>query len=196
MDAIIEIFKIDFAMLLTSVCVILVAVKSITCLLEWVIKKLGLETKWMRNKRAEHELLLNTARSLSTLQEKHDEDLKKFVDNQLRYREQSLGIQEEWKRSQKQIFDSLETLSQKIDTIRKENIDKDAEDMRWTILKFSTDLSNGKVVTREAYNYIFKIHDKYDRTLKENNMENGLVDESIAYIRERFHEDLKHGVLT
>lgn len=74
METITELTKVDFLSLFLSVFIILIGIRSITSLLEWLIHKLGLETKWMRAKRKEHELLVQTAQNLSELQAKHRED--------------------------------------------------------------------------------------------------------------------------
>jgi hypothetical protein len=77
--------------------------------------------------------------------------------------------------------------------MKRDMLEKDIADMRWDILKFSTDLSNGKIVSRESYDYIFKCYERYEQVLEANNMKNGLIEESISYIREKYHEDLTNG---
>lgn len=79
MDAITELVKIDFSSIFISVFVILIGIKAIVSVFEWVIDKLGLETKWMRRKKDEHELLIRTSQSLIVLQEKHTEDVKQSI---------------------------------------------------------------------------------------------------------------------
>ena len=74
MDTMQELFKIDFSYVLISVFVILLSIKAIVSIFEWFIGKLGLETKWMRLKREEHELLMRTSENLAELQKKHLED--------------------------------------------------------------------------------------------------------------------------
>ena len=76
MDAIQELSKINFAYVFVSVFVILIGVKTIVSLFEWIVEKLGLETKWMRKKREEHELLLQTSKNLAALQEQHSHDVE------------------------------------------------------------------------------------------------------------------------
>ena len=76
MDAIQELLKINFAYVFVSVFAILIGIKAIVSLFEWIVEKLGLETKWMRNKRQEHELLLQTSQNLATLQEQHSHDVE------------------------------------------------------------------------------------------------------------------------
>lgn len=79
MDEILELTKIDFISLFISVFVILLGMKSAVSIFEWITKKLGLETKWMRKKREEHELLLQTRQSLEVLQKKHEESVRQSI---------------------------------------------------------------------------------------------------------------------
>lgn len=98
MSEIIELTKIDFKSVFIAVVVILIGVKAIVSLFEWIVDKLGLETKWVRNKKAEHELLLETSKkqdnlsdcmnniinSVGVLQQKQDEivtTVNKLVDS-------------------------------------------------------------------------------------------------------------------
>lgn len=91
MDVIKELFNINFPYILISVFIILIGFKSIVSILEWFISKLGLETKWMRQKREEHELLIKTSENITIMQGKHAEDI--------------LQIQKELKDSIKSIVD-------------------------------------------------------------------------------------------
>lgn len=79
MNELIELTKIDFVYIICIVITILAAARKIIPVFEWFIKKLGLETKWMRNKKAEHNLLIETSKNLSSLQEKHDESVKQSI---------------------------------------------------------------------------------------------------------------------
>lgn len=76
MNEIIELTNVDFSSIFISVFIILISVKAIVSLFEWVINKLGLETKWMRRKREEHELLLQTSQNLADLRNQHNHDVE------------------------------------------------------------------------------------------------------------------------
>ena len=76
MDEITELTKIDFSYVFIAVFVILIGVKVIVSLFEWVVDKLGLETKWMRKQREEHELLIQTSQNLAALQKQHTHDVE------------------------------------------------------------------------------------------------------------------------
>lgn len=76
MSEIIELAKVDFSSVFIEVFVILIGIKAVYSLFEWVIGKLGLETKWMKKRREEHELLIQTSHNLSDLQKIHQHDVK------------------------------------------------------------------------------------------------------------------------
>lgn len=79
MDAIQELTKIDYGVLFVTIFTVLAGIKAISGMIEWGITKLGLETKWMRQKREEHELLLCTSQNLTALQKKHQEDVEQSI---------------------------------------------------------------------------------------------------------------------
>lgn len=81
MNEIVELTKINFSYLFIVVFVILIGVKMIVSLFEWVIDKLGLETKWMRKKREEYELLIQTSQNLTALQEQYNHDIVEYNSN-------------------------------------------------------------------------------------------------------------------
>ena len=81
MDAVNELLHINFSYVMTSVFITLIGIKAIVSIFEWCIDKLGLETKWMRQKKEEHELIIQTSQNLALLQKKHMEDMKKSDDH-------------------------------------------------------------------------------------------------------------------
>ncbi len=79
MEAITELKTLDFFFIFTSVFVILTGLKAIISVSEYFIEKFGIETKWMRKKREEHELLVKTSENLAKLQEKHNQDVEQSI---------------------------------------------------------------------------------------------------------------------
>lgn len=76
MDTIKELFNINFSYVFISVFAILIGIKAIVSIFEWAANKLGLETKWVRNRREEHDLLVQTSNNLAKLSEKHNHDVE------------------------------------------------------------------------------------------------------------------------
>lgn len=168
MDELLELTKIDFSSLFISISIVLIGMKTIVSLFEWIIERLGLETKWMRKKREDHELLIRTSENLIELQEQHKKDVE-YSDKQ-----------------DEKLQDDIKKITDII-------IDKQISDYRWEILNMSSNLSNGKKYNRETFDHILTIYQKYEKILEENNMTNGLIDESIKYINEMYHEKLING---
>jgi hypothetical protein len=122
----------------------------------------------------------------------HDE-MTKYNNNRIKDREQSLQIQKELKDSIKNLVDGQEDRDEKINNLTDMFVDKEIDDLRYKILDFASSISSGKKFNRESYDHILKIYNKYEKILEENNMENGLVEESIEYIRNSYQEVLKTG---
>lgn len=87
MDEILCLTNVNFPSLFVSVFTILIGTKAIVSICEWFFNKLGLETKWMREKRRDRELLLKTSDSLAKLHERHEADDMKSDkhDNEIRH---------------------------------------------------------------------------------------------------------------
>lgn len=120
MDAITELFKQDFSSLFISIFIILVGIKAIVSLFEWVIGKLGIETKWMRKSREEHELLLKTSKNLAELQEKHTEDTRQSI-------EHNRKIQNELSVFMKEMKDAISATQNEIKNIVELNVSRDEQ---------------------------------------------------------------------
>lgn len=97
MEEIRALTTVDFQSLVLSVFAILVGIKTMVTLFEWLFHKLGIETKWMRQKREEHELLIQTAKNLSSLQEKHEEDVKQSIIHDRKIKEELSSFIDEMK---------------------------------------------------------------------------------------------------
>ena len=81
MEPIKALTAIDYSSLFIASFTVLVGLKVIVSIFEWMFDKLGLETKWMRKKREEHDLLIQTSRGLAELQKNYTEDMKRSDDN-------------------------------------------------------------------------------------------------------------------
>lgn len=168
MDAVTDLLKINYAYVIISVLSVIAGLKVIISSCEWLIGKLGLETKWMNRKREERELLFNTSKRLSELQQQHISDM------------------ESSNRRDDEIYQDIQRLTSMF-------INKEIDDLRWKILDFSSALANGRQYNRESFDHIEKIYHKYEMLLKENEMENGFVTQSMKFIRKKCQEYLYDG---
>lgn len=170
MESIKALTAIDYSSLIIASFSVLIGIKAIVSLFEWFFDKLGIETKWMRKKREEHDLLMQTSKGLIELQKKHEEDIIKSDKNNAEIRKDIKNLTDMF-------------------------VQKEIDDMRWEIINFATDLSSGKTYNRESFDHILRMYQKYEDILNKEHMENGLVTESIRYINEMYRENLKHGVI-
>lgn len=168
MEEIKELFNINFSYVFISVFVILVGIKAVVSIFEWIVNKLGLETKYMRQKREEHELLMKTSENLAALQEKHKEDVE---------------------RSDKRD----EEISADIKKLTKMFVDKEIDDMRWEINNFATKVSEGRPCNKDSFTHCIHTYEKYEKILKENGLENGEVEISMELINDAYKQKLKEG---
>lgn len=110
MEAIQNLIQYNWFVVVTAIIVAMLAFKFLSDLFEWFIKKFGIETKSMREKRENKELLKTTAENLAALQSKHTSDEEKFRNDLNDYmkesREDRKALHEEMKQySQNRIAD-------------------------------------------------------------------------------------------
>lgn len=115
MDSIQQLFQIDWKAFGITIFLVLLGLQTCIKLFQWFLfDLLGIETKSMRLKKHEHELLIETADELKKLSEKHEKDINSFLDSRVHDREQSLSIQKELTVSQERISESINSLSDKL----------------------------------------------------------------------------------
>ena len=169
-EAINELSKLDLYATIIGVFVILAVIISIYEISKKTCEIFNIPVKWIKKKNEDHELIIENARHISELSERHERDEQKF------------------KLQNEEINKKLNNLTNMI-------LDKAIDDYRFEILDFCSALSNGRKYNREAFNHIFSVYKKYENILAENGMENGLVEESIKFIREKYNEQLNNGEL-
>ena len=168
MDEILELTKVDFSSVFIAVFAVLIGIKAVITLLEWVIEKMGLETKWMRKRREEHELLIQTSQNLAVLQEQHKNDMH-MSDKQ----------DEEMKNDIKKLTNMF--------------IEKEINDMRWEINNFATTVSEGRPCNKDSFKHCIHTYEKYERLLEEQGLENGEIEISMQIVNEAYKKKLTEG---
>ena len=127
-------------------------------------------------------------------------EIKQLADN--RINDRKVSIEREKKLNER--IDSMVSSDESRDAIVSEIeksvsnlttlfVNKEIEDLRWTILDFTASLSDGKSYNRESFDQIMRMYHKYEKILDEHGMENGLVEESVKFIQEKYHEKLQNG---
>lgn len=170
MDWIKELFNIDYVAVVFAVFIIMSAVIAIYNIIGKFSVIIGKPFKWVQSKETDHKMLLEHEKKIKNLATKHDEDTKKINNEENAIRQDIAKLTEMF-------------------------LDKQIDDMRYEILDFASSLSSGRKHNRESFDHILRVYQKYEKILEENNLENGLVEESIKYIQETYHDLLKNGGL-
>ena len=122
MSEITQLTQIDFAYVFISICIILFAVKALISLFDWFSEKFGIETKSMRRKREEHELLVNTAdglaktsESLVELQRQHNESVKQSIRHDKELKDELQSLRNDFHAQTQDLNQNISTMKKEID---------------------------------------------------------------------------------
>lgn len=129
MTSVEKIFQ-DYAVLIPTLVIVsitaMVAFQFIWNLFEDIlVNKLGIQTKWSRKKREEHELLIKTAESLNKLQETHEKDIERIDSHDEEIKEELVNFTTELRQTLKtqnekmnKFSDSVNKISDKLDKMK------------------------------------------------------------------------------
>lgn len=149
---------------------------------DFVVSTFGITTKSALAKQAQEERIKDLNNQIIDLQK----EVQQFKDNRIHDRDKSFDIQ-------KQLTDSQTLLQNSVENLRKMLVNKEINDMRWEILDFSNAVMNGRVYNKEIYDHIFDTYTEYERVLEENGLENGKVDSSMQFVRNKYLELMEKG---
>ena len=170
MEWIEKLFSIDYGSVILTIFVIMSAFIAIYTIIGRFSVIVGKPFKWVHSKDADHNMLLEHEKKIASLAKTHKEDTDKIntEENEIR---------------------------KDIAKLTNMFLDKQIDDMRYEILDFASSLSSGRKHNRESFDHILRVYHKYEKILEDNNWENGLVEESVRYIQETYHDLLKNGGL-
>lgn len=115
-----------------------------------------------------------------------EHEVEQYKENRIHDREQSFKIQHE-------LIDAIDKIRETLDEIKADALEEKIERMRWKILDFASALRNNQITCVEQFDYVLKTYDDYEKLLEKHGRTNGQVEESIKYIREKYHEMLANG---
>lgn len=163
-----QLLELDLIQWFYTFVIILSGLVAFISLISKFCESIGKPIKWFMGKNEDHELLLSTRNDLDNLIQKQETDVEQSIrhDNLLK--------------------DDLHKLTQMF-------IDKEIDDWRWEILDFASAISAGRQYSKEQYDHVISIYEKYEKILEENNLVNGHVTNSMEVINEIYKEKLKIG---
>ncbi len=77
--------------------------------------------------------------------------------------------------------------------INRENIEDEEkiQEMRWKILNFGDQLRSGNEATKEMYDQIAGLHDKYMAEIEAKGISNGVMDVTWTFIQQKYQAHIQ-----
>lgn len=85
----------------------------------------------------------------------------------------------------------IDGLITKVDKIDQDVMNNEKDRIRWEILDFANSCRNGRQHTRDEFQHIVELHDKYLQLLKKTNDKNGVFQVEYEYIQKLYAERLE-----
>lgn len=168
MEAITELFKLDFPFLIMSIFIVLCAIIAAYEIIGKFSKIIGKPVKWVREKEDDHTLLKQTVQRLDNLEIEHHKDVEESNHND-------------------------ELIRQDLKKLTDICVEKQINDYRWEIISFSNKISNGERCNKDTYRHCLATYKKYEQILKDNDLKNGEVELSMEIINDSYKQKMKQG---
>lgn len=201
----VEIFEslktIDYGTLLGGLAIIVVAVPKIKKYLEEYEAASGFRFPWttyrneMKAKFDELDNKINATRK--ELDDKIDSiHCAEHIEHET-WHQQSISIRDNLAANQHRLEENQDTfmktlseITSALSELKADFLDERLERKRWNIINCARNLRNGEFVDLEEYRNVFQDYDTYEEIIQKHNLKNGLVEESIKFIREKYQEFL------
>lgn len=167
-DEIQALLSLDWVALILGIFILMSGIIAIVTIIGKFSEIIGRPVKWVREKRKDHELIIENAKAIQELSKRHEEDTKQSI------------------RHDEMIRNDLSKLTRLF-------VEKQIDDMRFEILDFASAISLGRNYSKEQFDHVISIDKKYQKILEENDMENGQVTASMEVIMEVYKEKLRTG---
>lgn len=194
-----ELLAVDWGTFFGALALIIAGVPAVKKALADFEKDSGFVFPWTTRKRETQqkfkELDDKFESRYTELNQKIESIHTKELEQQKEWHQQSINIRDRLSDNQKRLeenqerfIETLGNISTALEEIKTDIIDERLERKRWNILNCASQLRNGNLVDPEQFNNVFRDYDFYERLIHENNLTNGLVEESIKFIRIKYHE--------
>lgn len=198
-EILVQLQNVDWGVFLGGVAVIIVAVPKIKKYLEDFEAESGFRFPWstrrelIQKKFDELDNKINTTRK--ELDDKIDSIHKAEHIEHETWHKQSITIrdnlaenQHKLEETQASFMHTLSEISKSLAELKADFLDERLERKRWNILNCASKLRNGDTVDMEEFINVFQDYDSYEEIIKKNGLTNGLIEESIKFIREKYQE--------
>ena len=88
----------------------------------------------------------------------------------------------------KNISTQITNLQQEVNEVKLQRMEDEKDRIRYEVLSFANTCRNNVRHTRDEFQHIIELNDKYERLLKATNDTNGVFVEEYAYIKELYRK--------
>ena len=198
-DIILQLQNIDYGMLMGSLAIIIVAVPKIKKYLEDFESESGFQFPWTTKKKAIQKRFDELDNKINTTRKELDEKIDSIHSEEHKehevWHQQSITIRDNLKENQNKLeqnqntfMQTLAEISKSLAELKADFLDERLERKRYNILNCASKLRNGDIVDMEEFVNVFQDYDSYEDIIKKNGLTNGLIEESIKFIREKYQE--------
>ena len=85
----------------------------------------------------------------------------------------------------------IDSLIKKVDAIESNVSENEKDRIRWEILDFANSCRNNRKHTKDEFQHIITLNDKYRRLLEQTDDKNGVFEVEMEYIKDEYAEKLK-----
>ena len=85
----------------------------------------------------------------------------------------------------------IDSLIKKVDAIESNVSENEKDRIRWEILDFANSCRNNRKHTKDEFQHIITLNDKYRRLLEQTGDKNGVFEVEMEYIKDEYAEKLK-----
>jgi len=87
-----------------------------------------------------------------------------------------------------ELYSKVDALSAEMETFKKDFENKNANDLRWSILGFASSCRKGDRHSREEWKHVVDQMAFYEEYVKKKNITNGVIKEDTKYLRNLYHK--------
>lgn len=196
-----EIQAIDPGTLLGGIAILIVAIPKIKKYLETFENESGFQFPWTTKKREIQKKFDELENKIVATRKEIDEKIESIHkaehDEHETWHQQSITIRDNltkkqttFEENQAKFMETLAKISSSLIEIKADLLDERLERKRWNILNCAGKLRNGECVDPEEFSNVFQDYDSYEDLINKNGLTNGLIEESIKFIREKYQESL------
>lgn len=199
----VEIFEqlqtIDWGVFMGGTAVLIVAIPKIKKYLNDFESESGFQFPWTTRKKEIQKKFTELDNKINTTRKELDEKIESIhnaehVEHEV-WHQQSISIrdnleenQHKLEENQNSFMQTLTEISAALTELKADFLDERLERKRWNILNCASKLRNGEFVDSEEYSNVFQDYDSYEDLIKKNGLTNGLIEESIKFIREKYQD--------